>query len=81
METKEKIKEQIEHITGKEFPNLCKLSKVEIKEIEQMARDQDVFWNRGMQETSTQTGIVGCGSMCEHGHNSLTCPECMDETI
>lgn len=81
METKEKTKEYIEHLTGKRFPNLCRLSVAELKEIKQMADDQDVFWNRGIRDQPEMVGPVGCGPMCEHGHNSLTCPECMDEQL
>jgi len=77
--TKTEIKEYVENLTGKLFPNFCKLSIDELKEIKQLAIDSEAFWNQGVKVI--ENGPIGCGPICEHGHNSLTCSECMDANL
>ena len=71
-----KYREAIEKLTDKEFPNLCKLSLPELSDIEQIAKEAAAFWRQ--DGTLDETGPIGCGAVCKHGHNELTCRECND---
>ena len=77
MDTKNQLKEFIEKLTMREFPHLCRLSKYEIENIKQFAIESEVFWKIGTRDIDEEySGQVGCGAVCEHGHNKLTCPDC-----
>lgn len=69
---KEQMRIQVEEMTMLEFPNLCKLSEDEMRNIQHLAMEAKAFDNKILEELE-KPAPLRC-SQC--GYEQLTCMRC-----